>query len=51
LSAAALLALHRQLVGSGRGGVECRAGLLAEWVRLTDEYAHLCVSAAALSCS
>ncbi len=50
-SAAALLALHRQLVGSGRRGVEARAGLAAEWVRLADEYDHLCMSAAALSCS
>ncbi len=50
-SAAALLALHRQLVGSGRRGVERKAGRVEEWVRLTDEHAHLCMSAAALSCS
>ena len=39
-SAMALLALHRQLVGSGHRGVE-RSFLESteEWVRLTDGYA------------
>jgi hypothetical protein len=39
-SAAALLALHRQLLGSGHRGVECSGlGSTEVWVELADEYA------------
>ena len=38
-SAAALLALHRQLLRSGHWGVERSLGRAEEWVRLTDERA------------
>jgi len=40
-SAAALLALHWQRLGSGHWGVDRDSGRAEEWVRLTDGYAYL----------